>query len=63
MSQQKKQENEVRPFARVAARELSREEVDVIAGGVISGGGGRGGEHTHATGPNGDDPGDPGDVY
>lgn len=60
MSQQKKQEKEVRPFARVAARELSREEIDVIAGGVIIGG--RGGEHTHATGANGDDPGDPG-IY
>lgn len=60
MSHQQKQENEVRPFARVAARELSPEEVDTIAGGII--GGGRG-EHTHATGFNGDDPGDPGDLY
>lgn len=60
MSQQMKQEKEVRPFARVAARELSQEEINAIAGGVRPIGGG---EHTHATGANGDDPGDPGDVY
>ena len=43
----------VRPLARVAARELSLEEVAVISGGK--------GDTTHATGPNGDDPGDPDD--
>lgn len=41
-----------RPFARVAARELTQAEIDAIAGGK--------GDHTHATGPNGDDPSDPG---
>lgn len=40
-----------RPFARVAARELSLAEIAAISGGK--------GDSTHATGPNGDDPGDP----
>lgn len=48
------EEQEVRPFARSAARELSPDEVAVIAGGK--------GEHTTATGPNGDDPADPGNI-
>lgn len=60
MSQQMKKEKETRPFARVAAREMSPEEVDTIAGGLRPIGGGH---HTHATGANGDDPGDPGDLY
>lgn len=46
------QQNEtVRPLARVAARELSLEEIAAISGGK--------GDTTHATGPGGDDPGDP----
>lgn len=44
----------VRPIARLAARELTEEEVAAVAGGKP--------DHTHATGPNGDDPGDPGVV-
>jgi len=40
-----------RPLARVAARELTAEEIAAISGGK--------GDTTHATGPNGDDPGDP----
>ncbi|QWP78248.1 hypothetical protein J5226_07600 [Lysobacter sp. K5869] len=40
-----------RPLARIAARELSVEEIAAISGGK--------GDTTHATGPNGDDPGDP----
>ncbi|MCF7223142.1 hypothetical protein [Marilutibacter chinensis] len=48
------EEKEVRPFARTSARELTEEEIAAIAGG--------GPDHTHATGPNGDDPSDPGDV-
>lgn len=43
-----------RPFARVAARELTKEEIEVIAGGRPPP------DHTHATGANGDDPSDPG---
>lgn len=42
-----------RPLARHAARELTPAEVEAIAGG-------RKYDHTHATGPNGDDPADPG---
>lgn len=44
---------QARPFGRVAARELGPEEIREIAGG-------RPPTHTHATGLNGDDPGDPG---
>lgn len=45
-------QNEVaRPLARIAARELTVEEIAAISGGK--------GDTTHATGPNGDDPGDP----
>ncbi|MGO4263407.1 hypothetical protein [Lysobacter sp. TAB13] len=53
MSKQEVQaQNEaVRPLARVAARELSLEEIAAISGGK--------GDTTHATGPGGDDPGDP----
>ncbi|MEH6421807.1 hypothetical protein [Pseudomonas sp. CGJS7] len=45
------QNDTVRPLARVAARELSLQEIAAISGGK--------GDTTHATGPNGDDPGDP----
>jgi hypothetical protein len=45
----------IRPIARSFARELTREEVEMVAGGRIP-------THTHATGPNGDDPGDPGSA-
>ncbi len=48
----KAQDATVRPIARTVARELSPQEVEKIAGGRPT--------HTHATGPNGDDPGDPG---
>lgn len=41
-----------RPFARHVARELTQDEIAAIAGGK--------GDTTHATGPNGDDPSDPG---
>lgn len=41
-----------RPLARRAARELTPAEVQAIAGGKP--------HNTHATGPNGDDPADPG---
>ncbi len=47
------QDTTVRPIARTVARELSQQEIEQIAGGRIP-------IHTHATGPNGDDPGDPG---
>lgn len=43
-----------RPFARVAARELTQTEMEAIAGGRPS--------STNATGPNGDDPADPGTL-
>ena len=46
------QDETVRPLARNLARELTPEEVAQIAGGR--------GDTTHATGPNGDDPSDPG---
>lgn len=45
------QSSDVRPLARTAARELSDAEIAVISGGIP--------KHTHATGINGDDPGDP----
>ncbi|MCD9027613.1 hypothetical protein LDO26_05250 [Luteimonas sp. BDR2-5] len=43
---------EARPFARVAARELTEREIEAISGGRP--------HTTNATGPNGDDPSDPG---
>lgn len=43
-----------RPIAREAARELTPEEVARISGGKPPV------NHTHATGPNGDDPADTG---
>lgn len=58
MTQNTNRQDEIRPFARVAARELSQEEIAIIAGGDLK----KGGVHTHATGANGDDPGDPGDF-
>ncbi|MGN7920072.1 MULTISPECIES: hypothetical protein [Lysobacter] len=45
------QDEAARPLARIAARELSLDEIAAISGGK--------GDSTHATGPNGDDPGDP----
>jgi len=42
-----------RPLGRTVARELSPQEIEKIAGGRIP-------ITTHATGPNGDDPADPG---
>ncbi|MGN6151024.1 MAG: hypothetical protein ACTHOH_03310 [Lysobacteraceae bacterium] len=47
------QDRTVRPLARTVARELSPQEIEKIAGGRIP-------ITTHATGPNGDDPADPG---
>ena len=50
----KSQDSTVRPIARTVARELSPQEIEKIAGGrPIT---------THATGPNGDDPADPGSA-
>ena len=43
-----------RPLARNVARELTPAEIENVAGGRPY--------TTHATGPNGDDPADPGDV-
>jgi len=40
-----------RPLGRIAARELTPEELAGAAGGLC--------DTTHATGPNGDDPSDP----
>ena len=48
----KSQDSTVRPIARTVARELSPQEIEKIAGGKPT--------TTHATGPNGDDPADPG---
>lgn len=48
----KSQDSTVRPLARSVARELSPQEIEKIAGGRPT--------TTHATGPNGDDPADPG---
>ena len=48
-----KSQDTVRPLARSVARELSPQEIEKIAGGRIP-------ITTHATGPNGDDPADPG---
>lgn len=50
----KSQDSTVRPIARNVARELSQQEIEKISGGRPS--------TTHATGPNGDDPGDPGSA-
>jgi len=44
-----------RPLARIAARELSAEEIAAVTGGRPV--------TTNATGPRGDDPADPGDIY
>jgi hypothetical protein len=50
----KSQDSTIRPIARTVARELSPQEIEKIAGGrPIT---------TNATGPNGDDPGDPGSA-
>ena len=48
------QDQQARPLARVVSRELTREEIELVAGGR------RPPNHTDATGPGGDDPGDPG---
>ncbi len=50
----KSQDSTIRPIARTVARELSPQEIEKIAGGrpTIS----------NATGPNGEDPGDPGSA-
>lgn len=53
----KQQSNETRPFARFAARELTQEEIEAIAGGGLEGRPPP--AHTTATGSNGDDPSDP----
>lgn len=45
---------DIRPLGRMTARELSPEEIAEVSGGKS--------DHTHATGFNGDDPGDPGDL-
>lgn len=54
-TQELTQEQTIRPLGRELARELSFEEASLISGGRI-------GNTTHATGPNGDDPGDPGEY-
>jgi hypothetical protein len=51
----KSDETVVRPLARSVARELTAQEIETVAGGKLVP------IHTHATGPRGDDPGDPGD--
>lgn len=53
MKDQNKQ-HEARPLARELARELTAEETQAISGGRPF--------YTNATGPNGDDPADPGDY-
>ena len=50
----KSQDSTARPIARTVARELSPQEIEKIAGGKPT--------TTHATGPNGDDPADPGSA-
>jgi hypothetical protein len=50
----KPQDSTIRPIARTVARELSPQEIEKIAGGRPT--------TTHATGPNGDDPSDPGSA-
>lgn len=52
MSKFESQDRVIRPIARNVARELSPQEIEKIAGGRP--------HTTHATGPNGDDPADPG---
>ena len=47
-------QHQARPLARELARELTVEETREISGGRPM--------RTHATGPNGDDPADPGDY-
>ena len=54
MTEHSSRDEQARPLARTTARELTREEIDVIAGGRPPP------NHTHATGPNGDDPADTG---
>lgn len=54
-TQEHAQEQVIRPLARELARELTAEETALISGGRI-------GNTTHATGPGGDDPGDPGEY-
>ncbi|WP_242107013.1 hypothetical protein [Luteimonas aquatica] len=53
MNQNDKTES-TRPLARNVARELTPAEIAAIAGGRP--------DTTHATGPNGDDPADPGQL-
>jgi len=48
-------QDRARPLGRTVARELSPQEIEKIAGGRIP-------ITTHATGPNGDDPADPGSA-
>ncbi len=50
----KSQDSTVRPIARNVARELSPHEIEKISGGKPT--------TTNATGPNGDDPADPGSA-
>ena len=50
---QDQSQDRARPLGRTVARELSQQEIEKIAGGRIP-------ITTHATGPNGDDPADPG---
>lgn len=50
----KDQDKQARPLARELARELTAEETQAISGGRPY--------YTNATGPNGDDPADPGDY-
>ena len=52
----KDQDKQARPLARELARELTAEETRAISGGRPPL------NHTNATGPNGDDPADPGDY-
>ncbi len=52
--EEKSQDSTIRPIARTVARELSPQEIEKIAGGKPT--------TTNATGPNGDDPGDPGSA-
>lgn len=54
MKTQDQTQDTARPLARQVARELTNAEIDAIAGGRPY--------TTHATGPNGDDPADPGDL-
>jgi hypothetical protein len=49
----KNEKRPARPLGRLAARELSPQDLAAVRGGVIN--------TTHATGPHGDDPSDPDD--